>query len=233
MLRMSDPYGTPHPYGQPPSWYGGQTPYAQQPGYGYPQGQPGAGQPVTHPLYGPLPPTGPVYLPPEAAPHDAYWDGTRAVRVLATPARRLGARMLDGFISSVVFFLILFVFVGIAVAIDYDKDEPGPVAIFFMILGGLAALAWLLLYETMSTYKWGATPGKLAVGVRVVRLEDGWRWPSFGMSLWRNVFQTLLGLTGIGSLLDCLWLLWDRPLHQCLHDKVAKTVVVLKEGMST
>lgn len=228
---MSDPYGTPS-YGQPPDWYTGQPHYGQ-PGYGYPQAGTGGGRPSAHPRYGPLPPTGPVYLPPEASPYDAHWDGTRAVRVLAGPARRLGARLIDVVVDGIGFCVILSVFVGIAVAIDYEKDEPGPVAIFFMILGGLASLAWLLLYDALSTYRWGATPGKLAVGLRVVRSADGWRWPGFGMSLWRSVVPPLLGLLAVGGLLDSLWLLWDRPLYQCLHDKAAGTVVVRREGMPT
>lgn len=225
---MSDPYGPPNPYGQQqPDWYSAQAQYGQQAGYGYPQ----PGQPPAHPLYGPLPPTGPVYLPPEASVYDAHWDGTRAIRVLAGPGRRLCARLLDGFISSVGFYVILLVFFGIAVAIDYDQDEPGPVAIFFMILGGLIALAWIFLYESMSTYRWGATVGKMAAGIRVVRVEDGWQWPTYGRAMWRNVLPVLLGFTIIGSLLDSLWLLWDRPRYECLHDKAARTVVVRKEGM--
>ena len=28
------------------------------------------------------------------------------------------------------------------------------------------------------------------------------------------------------GVLDALWLLWDRPRRQCLHDKAAKTFVV-------
>jgi uncharacterized RDD family membrane protein YckC len=223
---MSDPYGC-GAQGPRPDWYGQPSAYGQ-PGYGYPQQ---GGQPLSHPLYGAFPPTGPVYLPPEASVHDAYWDGTRPIRVLAGPGRRLGARMLDGVITAVGFYLILLLFVGIAVAMDYDEERPGPVAIFFMILGGLLALAFAFMYESMSTYRWGATVGKMAAGIRVVRVEDGWQWPPAGRSFWRNVVPALLGLTLIGSLLDSLWLLWDRPRYECLHDKAARTVVVRKEGM--
>ena len=31
---------------------------------------------------------------------------------------------------------------------------------------------------------------------------------------------------GVYVLLDNLWLLWDRPNQQCVHDKYAKTIVV-------
>jgi RDD family len=34
------------------------------------------------------------------------------------------------------------------------------------------------------------------------------------------------GIGGIFGLLDSLWLLWDKPHRQCLHDKVADTVVI-------
>jgi uncharacterized RDD family membrane protein YckC len=98
-----------------------------------------------------------------------------------------------------------------------------------MSVFGVIALAWLLLYEPVFIWKRGATLGKLAVSIRVVRTIDGRSWPSFGMSLWRWFFQFLIRFVPFGGLLDPLWLLWDQPLHQALHDKVASTVVVRAE----
>jgi hypothetical protein len=46
------------------------------------------------------------------------------------------------------------------------------------------------------------------------------------LSLGRFLIQLVLRAVPFGGLLDALWPLWDRPLHQCLHDKVASTVVV-------
>ncbi len=177
---------------------------------------------------GGMAPGGPAFLPPETPLNQAYDDGTRAVRVLSGAGRRLGARVLDAIILTVGAFVVGGIGFGLGYAIDGDRHDPGPVAITIMVVFGVLAFAWLILYEPFFLWQRGATPGKLAVGIRVVRTADGRNWPSFGMSLWRYVFQFLIGLVPFGGLVDVLWLLWDRPLHQCLHDKVASTVVIRK-----
>lgn len=79
-----------------------------------------------------------------------------------------------------------------------------------------------------------ATPGKLAVGLRVRRREVPGPMPFSTVALrWLGQFGVgILGLvpfvgsvTGLYSLLDVLWPLWDGP-KQAIHDKVAKTNVV-------
>jgi uncharacterized RDD family membrane protein YckC len=79
-----------------------------------------------------------------------------------------------------------------------------------------------------------ATPGKLMVGLRV-RLRDQPGPMPFGTVLarWASQFGVgVLGLvpfvgtaTGLYSLLDDLWPLWDDK-KQAIHDKIAKTNVV-------
>ncbi len=81
----------------------------------------------------------------------------------------------------------------------------------------------------------GATPGKLALGLRV-RLREQPGPMSWGTVLLRWVGQNVASLVGVvpvlGSiatiypLLDCLWPLWDSR-KQALHDKIAKTNVVV------
>jgi uncharacterized RDD family membrane protein YckC len=74
----------------------------------------------------------------------------------------------------------------------------------------------------------GATPGKMAAGLRVrpwtADGHPGWaragkRWFS------REAVAQVPTLGTLYVLLDSIWLLWD-PKRQCLHDKVADTVVV-------
>ena len=79
-----------------------------------------------------------------------------------------------------------------------------------------------------------ATPGKLVVGLRV-RLRDRPGPMSLGTVLMRWLGQFAVGifglipfvgsLTGLYSLLDVLWPLWDDK-RQAVHDKIAKTNVV-------
>jgi uncharacterized RDD family membrane protein YckC len=103
----------------------------------------------------------------------------------------------------------------------------------FLILT-LIALGLNLVYN-VGFLKWrAATPGKLALGMRV-RLRElpgplSWatvlrRW--FGQN-WYAVLgavPVLGGLLSIYPLIDDLWPLWDAR-KQALHDKIAKTNVV-------
>jgi uncharacterized RDD family membrane protein YckC len=83
--------------------------------------------------------------------------------------------------------------------------------------------------------KWkAATPGKLAIGLRV-RLREtpgplSWgtvllRWAGQNWYAALSIVPILGSVLGLYPLLDMLWPLWDDK-KQALHDKVAKTNVV-------
>ena len=86
-------------------------------------------------------------------------------------------------------------------------------------------------YQALMVRYFGGTIGKLAVGIRV-RTDDGnvvgWR-----EALLRPVLQLIVSVgsfvpgAGLITLLDDLWMLWDRQ-KQTLHDKVAGTIVVYR-----
>ncbi|MEU9479690.1 RDD family protein [Streptomyces sp. NPDC048191] len=88
-------------------------------------------------------------------------------------------------------------------------------------------LAVLLLvgvvYEVLPTAKWGRTLGKKLLGIEVRDIEAH-EPPSFGAALRRWLAYSVPGLLGIG-IVGVLWCLFDRPWHQCWHDKAAHTFV--------
>jgi uncharacterized RDD family membrane protein YckC len=96
---------------------------------------------------------------------------------------------------------------------------------------GLALLiaAGTYAYQVLMVRYFGGTVGKLAVGIRV-RVVDGtvcgWR-----EALLRPLLQLIVGFgsfvpgAGLITLLDDLWMVWDRQ-SQTLHDKVANTIVI-------
>lgn len=182
-----------------------------------------------------------VILPDEAygmplAPHPG-----RTVRFFASPGRRVAARVIDLAVLS------------LAQLVPYVVLSLGGTAV-----GVLLLIAVTLLYEPVLTRFAGGTVGKVALGLRVVRAEDGTSRPMFGAGLGRWVFfyffawlpapfvlQTAVAVLAGGpdelyydgggllflpflivGILDALWLLWDRPLRRCLHDRAAKTFVV-------
>ncbi|WP_369389519.1 RDD family protein [Streptomyces sp. CG1] len=88
-------------------------------------------------------------------------------------------------------------------------------------------LAVLLLvgvvYEALPTATWGRTLGKKLLGLEVRDIEAH-EPPSFGPALRRWLVYSVPGLLGIG-IVGVLWCLFDRPWHQCWHDKAAHTFV--------
>ncbi|MEV8125137.1 RDD family protein [Streptomyces sp. NPDC085944] len=88
-------------------------------------------------------------------------------------------------------------------------------------------LAVLLLfgvvYEALPTAKWGRTLGKKLLGLEVRDIEAH-EPPSFGAALRRWLVYSVPGLLAVG-VVGIVWCLFDRPWHQCWHDKAASTFV--------
>jgi uncharacterized RDD family membrane protein YckC len=84
----------------------------------------------------------------------------------------------------------------------------------------LLAIGWLA-YMTVMESAYGASLGKFAVGIRVVRL-DGQPVDGF-TSFLRNIIRAVDGAFFylVGAII-----VWNSPLRQRLGDKAAKTVVV-------
>ncbi|WKE71452.1 RDD family protein [Streptomyces sp. WP-1] len=78
-------------------------------------------------------------------------------------------------------------------------------------------------YEVLPTVKWGRTLGKKLCGLDVRDIE-GHEPPAFAPALRRWLVYSVPGLLGIG-IVGVLWCLFDRPWHQCWHDKAAHTFV--------
>src|SRR5436190_1819452 len=84
----------------------------------------------------------------------------------------------------------------------------------------ILAVGWLVYMTVMET-AYGASLGKFALGIRVVRL-DGQPVDGF-TSFLRNIIRAVDGAFFylVGSII-----VWNSPLKQRLGDKAAKTVVV-------
>ncbi|MEU5534658.1 RDD family protein [Streptomyces sp. NPDC020362] len=214
-------FGSPNnPYGQP------QNP---QQGYGYPQqGQPGYGYPQA------------PGVPPQQGygyPQQPGYPGGAGPRV-ATMGRRFGARMIDGVVFGVIYGVLIAGGVA-SFAGDAQNCDPGAVdyntcmnnassdfmSKFGAIFGVLAIIG--LLYEWLMTGLVGATLGKLAVGIRVVKVDTGQK-PGLGSAFIRWIIPMVGSiLCGIGQLLVYLSPFWDKSgRQQGWHDKAASTMVV-------
>ncbi|MCX4749629.1 RDD family protein [Kitasatospora sp. NBC_01287] len=211
-----NPYGQQpqSPYGQQPQDPYGQQPPTDQQAYGYPQGAPGQppgyGQQANYGQPGQQS-TGWLGQP------NPYGPPAPGTRQLASAGDRFLARLIDLAVLIIPFILIQFL-----VAIAAGE-------IIATVVGGILVFGYegaMLLTQNQQTI------GKKAMKLRVVSLAHGGR-PTDN-ELWTRA--AVYGLPGavycvgsLFSLVNVLWLLWDKPYQQCLHDKAAKTVVV-KEG---
>ena len=85
-----------------------------------------------------------------------------------------------------------------------------------------------VFYQLASTALWGRTPGKMFVGIRVVR--PGQELPGWGTAFQREVIGKLIAAVPFGW--GFLWINRDR-WGQGWHDKVAGTYVVRFGGGSS
>lgn len=194
----------------------------------------------------PAPYQGP-YAPPYPAP---YAQRPAAPFPLAAWGLRLVAWLVDGFIIGLVITPLYVVtlwpaFVDLfnafpAVPADGSQVSPPDMAAFQnamisfqeRVIGvslglSLVAAAVSFLYMVPQNVRYGRTLGKRVVGIRIRMLAEdrnpGWKAATIR---WGVYTVGAMVLSGLFTLIDCLWPLWDKPWQQALHDKAAGTVVV-------
>jgi uncharacterized RDD family membrane protein YckC len=216
-------------------WLGERLPAGDVPPPG-----PLAAPPGPHPVPVPVPSTAPYGArPDDLAPGITVGvpAGLAVPGTLAPVIERLAARIIDG----IVLFLLNVVVNGYFVFQLYRELAPSLAAMeagevivptdrarTLSLVISLVAMALWFAYEVPAIAATGQTLGKRLVGVRVVMLNG--EPLGFGRSIQRWAPQGLPllfeGLLFMVQLLDAAWCLWDKPYRQCLHDKLAGTVVV-------
>ncbi len=89
------------------------------------------------------------------------------------------------------------------------------------LVGSLSGLvAWI--YPVIMVMKFGATLGKMSVGIRVQDVDTGENLDAAGAVL-REVVGKFISMAVF--MVGYLWMLWDDK-KQCWHDKLGKSVVV-------
>ena len=134
---------------------------------------------------------------------------------------RVGAKLLDNIIISIPMFIIFFIIGFSAAAGRANADAQLGLAIFQMIAQcGMFIL--MIAYNTFFIAKYGATPGKMICGLRVVT-ADGQQL-TVGRALGRAFAEMLSGLTCyIGYIIAA----FDQE-KRALHDHICTTRVIRK-----
>lgn len=159
-------------------------------------------------------------LPPPP-PEDGLGPTDPSGHEIAGAGPRIGARLIDSLILVAVSFALAAVF------IDLDGLASGTNTGFL-----LTSLALGSAYSVGFVGTLGATPGKLMLGLRVVRQEDGVSPPGWDKALLRYA-PDLVGLVPlIGGLvsivfliLSLVWLGTDAR-RRTIYDRAATTYVV-------
>ena len=174
-----------------------------------------------------------------AACKDVFFQRLREQGTAALPVgvRRYGgfwirflARVIDGLILSVVFILLVLAWTIVARrTLIIPGENPAPAALA-VVWGSLALLylissAFFVTYEAWFLSQRGATPGKLALGLRVIR-SDGNNLTA-GRSIGRSCAYLLNSLIpfAIGFILAG----FDAE-KRALHDHLCDTRVVYKSA---
>jgi uncharacterized RDD family membrane protein YckC len=166
-----------------------------------------------------------AYAPPKAAVADVYQGDEQ---VLAGRGARLGAALLDGIILMAVVYTPMVLTGSLGDAILEAERSSNPFAFYgvFVTGGGLIGIVlwigWCVITFRLVA-KNGQNIGKKLLNIKVVR-SDGSRATVARIFWLRNVVNTLLSILPLYFLIDVLFIFGER--RQCLHDKIADTIVV-------
>jgi len=161
------------------------------------------------------------YAPPVAAVRDIV--DPLALSVPADRGTRLGAAILDSIFFMAAVYLPLIVAAAAAGASpNASEDQVGMgVAIGFGVaLIGFIVWCWFTIVYMKRN---GQSLGKKVTGIKVVR-SDG-SPVSLARLIWmRNVLNWVISIIPLYGLIDSLFIFGES--RQCLHDKIADTIVV-------
>jgi uncharacterized RDD family membrane protein YckC len=161
------------------------------------------------------------YAPPRAAVRDIA--DPHASAVPADRGTRLGATILDGIIFAVMVYVpIMIAAIGGAAGRATGGGNAGAILVVCAVLAlvGFTVWCWLTIKYVKRN---GQSIAKKLLAVKVVRTDGS---PvSLGRVFWlRNIVNGLISIVPLYGLIDALFIFGES--RQCLHDKLADTVVV-------
>jgi uncharacterized RDD family membrane protein YckC len=159
------------------------------------------------------------YAPPRAAVSDVA--DSPETSELAGRGIRLGAYVLDSVIASALIILPFALVGGFSAPLDASGEAQ--IAPSALIAGSLGFIVWAAI-TIRYVVRNGQSIAKKLLGIKVVR-TDGSK-ASLGRIFWlRNVVNAVLGMIPFYGLIDALVIFSES--RQCIHDKLADTIVVM------
>jgi len=167
------------------------------------------------------------YAPPQAAVRDVV--DPSAGTLPADRGTRLGAAIID----TVIFMLMVYTPIVVAAMVaglsagQSADGQPNPEAVVAaMGIGGVLALGGFVIWTAITIVymrRNSQSIGKKLTGIKVVRTDGS---PvSLARLIWlRNVVNWIISIVPLYGLIDTLFIFGES--RQCLHDKLADTIVV-------
>jgi uncharacterized RDD family membrane protein YckC len=140
---------------------------------------------------------------------------------------RFGARFVDGLMFIVPFLIVLFLLLPNMLRTAAANRAPAFNGTFLLV-----ALVFGLFYEVLMLRYWGATLGKMACGLKVVR-SDGTSldWGvSFGRFFMYNVVISAVPIVNWILLITTAIMAGTDEQKRGLHDRVCDTRVIYKRS---
>jgi uncharacterized RDD family membrane protein YckC len=162
------------------------------------------------------------YAPPRAIVRDIA--DPSALAIPAERGTRLGASILNGIIfAAMVYMPMLFgAMVSGATAEAIGESSSNPMAVVGLVVAVIGFIVWFGL-TIMYMARNGQSIGKKLLGIKVVRTDGS---PvSLGRLIGlRGVVNGLISILPLYALVDALFIFGES--RQCLHDRIADTVVI-------
>ena len=162
------------------------------------------------------------YAPPQATVRDVA-DPSQ-ISIAADRGTRLGAAILDSFVFMLMVYLPLGAGAAFAGA-SGAAESPEAVSAAIGTAGALALIGFAVwgTITVLLMKRNGQSIGKKATGIKVVR-SDG-SPASLSRLIWlRNVVNWIISIVPLYGFVDVLFIFGEA--RQCLHDKLADTIVV-------
>lgn len=174
-------------------------------------------------------------------------SGPEATAPPAAWMRRVAARLVDTllllFPGSIIVQVLVGRVMGLPMTTFESMDELAAGETAPLLVGDIAAafvlFGFWVAFETYFVTRWGRTPGKMLVGIKVIPVNEDIipLGVTTGDATRRAVLLNLptaaawtpsvvVGALNLFVLVAVAWALWDRPFRQGLHDKIVRTRVV-------
>lgn len=140
---------------------------------------------------------------------------------------RFGARLIDGLVFIVPFFVI-----ALLVLPNLVREARGGSSLFNATIL-LPTIIFGLFYEVLMLRYWGATLGKMACGLKVIRSDGsslGWG-VSFGRYFMYNIVISAIPLVNWILLITTAIMAGVDDQKRALEDRVCDTRVVYKQSL--